>query len=580
MGTIANLGVSVTARIGGFKKGLRAGRKSVGRFASSVASASKRMALFGGGLAAIAAGGGMVMLVKNSFDAVDALTKTADKLGIATERLGGLHHAANLTGAGTKTLDKGLQQMTRGIVEATQDTGLAKDALVDLGLEAQALAGMTPDQQFYAIADAMEGVANKSERVALAFDLFGGKGTALINTLAGGSAALQAMQDDADGLGLTFSRVDAAKIEAANDAIVRMQAAFSGAAQTLAIELAPYVAALATNLANVGTQGAGVGQVVTNAFGEIILAVAYAADGVHVLKLGWKMLEVAGTAAILGLVGGIRMLAEGINWLLELVGIDLETGFIDAMKNMETALIEGMGEAIEETKNLMAADWPSAKAEAALAKIAATAQENAEAVAEAKNKMLAPSVPTAAIDTDAIERTLEGMQKSISTFGMSGRAVKIYEAALAGATEQELSHMRALDDKLASLERQQTLMEEGKSVFDATRTTAEQYEAQLKRLREMYDGAAIDADTYIRALKQAREQFSTPDIQKTVGAAVRGTVAGFTASRRLSRPDDGLSRIEKLEVAAAKADKERNQKLDELASITRENSGPVTVVNF
>lgn len=580
MGTIANLGVSVTARVGGLKKGMRAGGRSVGRFASSVASASKRMALFGGGLAAIAAGGGMAMLVKHSFDAVDALTKTADKLGIATEKLGGLHHAANLSGAGTATLDKGIQKMVRGLGDAAQGTGAARDALKTLGLEAQALAGMTPDQQFYAIADAMEGVTNQSDRVSVAFDLFGATGTALINTLAGGSAALQAMQDDADGLGITFSRVDAAKVEAANDAITRMQAAFSGAAQTLAIELAPYVSALATHLADVGTAGGGVGQIVTDAFGGIIRAVSYAADAVHVLKIGWSMLKVAGTAAILGLVGGIRRLAEGINWLLELVGVDFQTGFIDAMKNMETALIEGMGEAIEDTKNLMAEDWPHERAAAAIAKIASAAQENAEKVADAKNKMLEPQAPQAQAGTNAVEQTLAGMQKSIDVFGLSGRAVKIYEAALAGATEQELSHMRALDAKLTSMERQQTLMEEGQSVFEATRTPLEQYEAQLERLREVYDSGNIDADTYIRALKQAREQFSTPDVEKTVAAAVRGTTAGFSASRRMNKRDDGLSRIEKEAIAAAKADKERNKKLDEIAGHTQGSGDNVTVVHF
>jgi hypothetical protein len=127
MGAIANLAVSVTANTRGLSKGLRRGRRSLADFGKGVRRIAAGMgALFAGGAGVV----GFTALVKNSLQSADALAKTSDKLGLATEKLAGLQHAAELTGAGTRTLDMGLQRMTRRVSEAAQGTGEAQGRCV------------------------------------------------------------------------------------------------------------------------------------------------------------------------------------------------------------------------------------------------------------------------------------------------------------------------------------------------------------------------------------------------------------------------------------------------------------------
>jgi len=200
-----------------------------------------------GQLLALAGVGGFGALVKSSFTTIDQLAKTSDKLGVTTEALAGLRHAAELTGVASNTLDMALQRMTRRVAEAAGGTGEAKAAIAELGLDARKLAQLSPDKQFAAIAERMAQVSTQGERVRLAFKLFDSEGVAVVNTLRLGSDGLRKTAEEAKALGLAISRVDAKRIEDANDAMVRIRGAASGIGNTLAISLADPIADIATN---------------------------------------------------------------------------------------------------------------------------------------------------------------------------------------------------------------------------------------------------------------------------------------------------------------------------------------------
>jgi len=191
---------------------------------------------------------GFGFLVKKSLDATDALGKLADKIGIGTAELGGLRYAAELTGVATNTLDMGLQRMVRRVSEAANGSGAAKDALIELGLSAKSLNNLAPDQQFKAIADAMEGVAGQGERVRLAMSLFDTEGVALINTLKGGSAAIIDMEQRAERMGLRLSGGLVKGVEKANDAITQLSSFISGLFARSIAELAPAIESITNSL--------------------------------------------------------------------------------------------------------------------------------------------------------------------------------------------------------------------------------------------------------------------------------------------------------------------------------------------
>ena len=199
----------------------------------------------GGQLAGLATLGFVTHSITKQFKEIDGLAKTSDKLAMDTEKLGGLRHAAEQTGVEVNQLDTGIQRMTRRVSEAAKGTGEAKGALAELGLEADKLNRMSPDQQFKEIADSIKDVRNETDKVRLAAKLFDSEGVALINTLNLGASGLEAMQKQAEALGITISRFDAKRIEDANDAIDRMSKSYDGAAKSGAIALAPVIEKIA-----------------------------------------------------------------------------------------------------------------------------------------------------------------------------------------------------------------------------------------------------------------------------------------------------------------------------------------------
>jgi hypothetical protein len=73
-------------------------------------------------------------------------------------------------------------------------------------------------------------------------------------------AALAEMADEADRLGLTLSEVDAAQVEAANDAITRAEAVNKGFANRLTVELAPAIETVANMYREASLRSAGFGE--------------------------------------------------------------------------------------------------------------------------------------------------------------------------------------------------------------------------------------------------------------------------------------------------------------------------------
>lgn len=258
--------------------------QAAGRLAASAAKIGVAFAT--AGVAAAAA------LTKMQMSNIDSLAKTADKIGVTTEALGGLRHAAELTGVGSDTLDMAMQRLTRRVSEAANGTGEAKNALIELGINAANLEQLPLDVQMEVIADAMGDVKSQSDKVRLAMKLFDSEGVALVSTLAGGSTGLQEMAKEAETLGVTINRVDAAKIEMANDAVTKSKGVFTGLGNQLATAFSPIIESVSNNLyqAALDTEGFGnIGQDVADAlvsgFGKFLDTVQMVEHGILSIKL-------------------------------------------------------------------------------------------------------------------------------------------------------------------------------------------------------------------------------------------------------------------------------------------------------
>lgn len=206
------------------KSAFRAVNQNLGRFAAI-------------GIAGAAAG--LALLTRAGLQQIDALAKQAQLLGITTQKLAAFQLVAEKTGIEQKTLEKSLINVTRVVAEAAEGTGLAVDTLKKLGLEAVTLARLSPDEQFLKIAEAMKGLNTQSEKVLAAYELFGGRGAALLRTLEAGSAGFEEAERKTKLFGTAISAVDAASIEEANDAFTDLKESVKGIGFDLARRFAP-----------------------------------------------------------------------------------------------------------------------------------------------------------------------------------------------------------------------------------------------------------------------------------------------------------------------------------------------------
>jgi len=191
------------------------------------------------GLTAVAGAAGIGLLVKSSLQSIDTLGKTATKLGVTSQALQKLRYASELAGVETRTVDMAVQRFTRRLAEAAKGTGEAKGALQELGLDARKLSKMPLEDQMLALSDAFEKVENSGDRVRLAFKLFDSEGVAFLNTLQGGSAALNEMFKEADKLGFVLSSGAVKGVEDTNDSLLKLSMMFKGVRDQIVAGLAP-----------------------------------------------------------------------------------------------------------------------------------------------------------------------------------------------------------------------------------------------------------------------------------------------------------------------------------------------------
>jgi hypothetical protein len=153
----------------------------------------------------------------------DELSKLSDRTGASVEALSELRHAAGQSAVSTEQLQAGLVKMNKVVGEAAAGSQPAIDALAGLGLSIEDLAGMSPDQQFEILGEAIGQIQDPATRTAAAMGVFG-KGAANLQPLfTQGAAGIRALREEARALGLQVSSKDAAAATKFGDTWANLQ---------------------------------------------------------------------------------------------------------------------------------------------------------------------------------------------------------------------------------------------------------------------------------------------------------------------------------------------------------------------
>jgi hypothetical protein len=382
---------------------------------TTIKSGGKLAALFGVGLAA-----GIAVMTKKQMGVIDNLAKMSDRLNIATEDLASFHHMTQLNGQSSENFDKSLEKMTRAVGEAQRGLGTAKPAFEQLGLSIDELGKMDAKEQFLTIAESINKMSDQTEKASLAADIFGRSGVGLLNTLDQGREGFEAARVEAERLGIAISRVDAYKVEMANDSMLRLNQVATGFSQQLAVELAPIIEVIADKLTGAATEGNNMGNVVKAVFTGGAKVAGFFADTIYGIKIVIKGIQVVFKGLMVGMNSGLlgvidtvllvrNKLIDGLVWPIRKT-LELLSPFSDsaanALKNIDQmvsavqvrvpegmkAYVKAQAESFDQAKqdlvDLLASDLPSDVLKANIDKVLAEADIKAqEAVAKIKAKI-------------------------------------------------------------------------------------------------------------------------------------------------------------------------------------------------
>lgn len=438
--------------------------------------------------------------VMDRFAAIDEAGETAARLGTTADALLALRHAAQMTGTDVESVDKGLGILLRKLDDASKG-GASAGVFERLGLSVAELQRMAPQDMLAAVADKIAALPSASERAGAAFALFGKQGEGLVNLLAAGGDSIREYAAEADKLGLTIGAIDAGKIAAANDEWDRAKAAFVGLANQLAVAVAPAAERVAVTLTRFGVSLA------------------------KTIETNRPAIE-AFASALADTFGAL------IDWVSGV--LDVWNDWLGTMEETRRRLA-AIGDAVGKILSLdigglwegdFGGDW--AEREAAAKAEAAAMEARAKAQAEA---------------AEAFAKTAEAAETAAT-------AVTDAEAATA---------------KWADV---------GKRLTDELATPWEKFEERAAELYDAFNHGAISGDVLRRGVDEATKALEAAELSAdrigkavstpSIGAAVRGTAAGFAAvqggqeamrdlreaARRSAESD---ARREKLQQAMAEA---------------------------
>jgi len=201
-----------------------------------------------GGAAVASVGVAMVALTKASLSNIDANTKQARSLGLTHDALKRMALVANEAGVETGQLTSMLGLMQRNIDALAEGTKAQVEAFKRLGLSISDLQGLSPDEQFARIADALNNISDPTQKTALAMDVFGKSGRNAINMLDNYRSKTQDAATFQERFGIAVRQSTAEGIEAANDAVGRLGMIMEGLGNRIAGFVAPAIERVANGL--------------------------------------------------------------------------------------------------------------------------------------------------------------------------------------------------------------------------------------------------------------------------------------------------------------------------------------------
>ena len=202
---------------------------------------SRLKSMKGAFIAVVASAGLVVAAIFRIGQSIDNLAKTAARIGFTANELQSLRYAAQLSGASTQELDKGMQRFARTISEANVGLATAQRAFDTLGISVKDQDGNLKgiNQLLEEVLQNFNNIESPAERVRVAFELFGRSGEKLTNMLMAGSDGVDQMRQKFEDLTIELTERQTAAVQQANDNLSALGTALSSLTQQISAEVLP-----------------------------------------------------------------------------------------------------------------------------------------------------------------------------------------------------------------------------------------------------------------------------------------------------------------------------------------------------
>lgn len=186
--------------------------------------------------------------IKAAADMADSLDDMAEKTGIAVRELSALRYAGEVVGTPLDALGTGIRKLSQNMAAAAGGAKEQSAAFKAVGVSIQEADGSLRSQDAVLgdIATKFAGYRDGAEKTALAIELFGKQGEALIPLLNQGAAGIALLRAEGEKLGAVFGGEVAKQAADFNDNLKRIQLSSEGARLAVAGELLPTLNKLAT----------------------------------------------------------------------------------------------------------------------------------------------------------------------------------------------------------------------------------------------------------------------------------------------------------------------------------------------
>jgi len=291
---------------GGGSNAIRAGRAFVelfvkdkitgplGRIGKGFQSFGSKLTMGGGALMGLGASvlGPAIAGVKSMLDHFGDMQDAADRLSSTPEIVSALGYAADQSGA------------------SLQDVEIAAKGIYKT-LAAQGKTGGALDEEFLKLAEALDAIEDPAKKSALAMEVMGKSGLKMLPMLKGGRAGLEALFGKAAKTGSIVTSENAAKAEAAGDALNDIWLTFKNTLLITAASILPFESSIQSITEKIVEAGGATRQWITDNAGLIV--------GIGAAAAGGFTLSAAGVVAGIG----ITALGTAIGAVSTLLGLVL-----------------------------------------------------------------------------------------------------------------------------------------------------------------------------------------------------------------------------------------------------------------